>query len=172
LISLKAAGPASVFMKNVAMEVFMKRLLTGTRVLVADGSKAMVFRNAGDAQAPNLKLEKSYGQDNPPTRDQGSDKPGRTNDPLGRRSAMETTDWHRQAEDRFIQRLAADMAADLSAGAYDKLVVAAPPVALGTMRKAMSAAVLDTITCEIGKDLTKHPVAEIEKAVTKALAEA
>jgi protein required for attachment to host cells len=76
------------------------------------------------------------------------------------------------AEDRFIQRLAADMAADLSAGAYEKLVVVAPPIALGTLRKAMSAAVLGTITCEIGKDLTKHPVADIEKAVTKALGQA
>ena len=150
----------------------MKRLFPGTRVLVADGAKAMVFRNAGDAQAPNLKLEKSYGQDNPPTRDQGSDKPGRTNDPFGRRSSMETPDWHRLAEDRFIQSLAADMAADLSAGAYEKLVVVAPPIALGTLRKAMSAAVLEAIDCEIGKDLTKHPVADIEKAVTKALAEA
>ena len=150
----------------------MKRLFPGTRVLVADGAKAMVFRNAGDAQAPNLKLEKSYGQDNPPTRDQGADKPGRTNDPFGRRSSMDTPDWHRLAEDRFIQSLAADMAADLSAGAYEKLVVVAPPIALGTLRKAMSAAVLGAIDCEIGKDLTGHPVAEIEKAVTKALAEA
>ncbi len=104
----------------------MKRLFPGTRVLVADGAKAMVFRNAGDAQAPNLKLEKSYGQDNPPTREQGTDKPGRTNDSLGRRSSMETPDWHRVAEDRFIERIASDMAADLSAGAYEKLVVVAP----------------------------------------------
>jgi protein required for attachment to host cells len=159
-------------METTVKEDFMKRLLTGTRVLVADGSKAMVFRNTGDAQAPRLKLERSYGEDNPPTRDQGSDKPGRTNDPFGRRSTMETPDWHRVAEDRFIQRLAADMAADLSAGAFEKLVVVAPPIALGTLRKAMSAAVLGTITCEIGKDLTKHPVAEIEKALTKALGEA
>lgn len=150
----------------------MKRLFTGTRILVADGAKAMVYRNAGDAQAPNLKLEKSYGQDNPPTRDQGSDKPGRTNDPFGRRSSMETPDWHRQAEDRFIQRLAADMAADLSAGAYERLVVVAPPIALGTLRKALSGAVLDAIDCEIGKDLTGHPVDDIEKAVVKALAAA
>lgn len=150
----------------------MKRLFTGTRVLVADGAKAMVYRNAGDAQAPNLKLEKSYGQDNPPTRDQGSDKPGRTNDPFGRRSSMETPDWHRQAEDRFIQRVAADMAADLAAGAYEKLVVVAPPIALGTLRKALSGAVLDAIDCEIGKDLTGHPVDDIEKAVVKALAAA
>ena len=148
----------------------MKRLFTGTRVLVADGAKATVYRNAGDAQAPDLKLERSYSQDNPPTRDQGVDKPGRINDSLGRRSAMETPDWHRLAEDRFIQRLAADMAADLAAGAYEKLVVVAPPIALGTLRKAMSAALLAAVECEIGKDLTRHPVADIEKAVVKALA--
>jgi len=150
----------------------MKRLFTGTRVLVADGAKAMIYRNAGDAQALNLKLERSYSQDNPPSRDQGTDKPGRINDSLGRRSSMETPDWHRLAEDRFIQGLAADMAADLAAGAFQKLVVVAPPIALGTLRKAMSGALLAAIECEIGKDLTKHPVDDIEKAVVKALAEA
>ena len=41
----------------------MKRLSNGTRVLVADGAHALVFRNEGDAQAPNLKLLKSYGDD-------------------------------------------------------------------------------------------------------------
>ena len=35
----------------------------------------------------NLKLKRAYEQDNPASRDQGSDKPGRRNDGLGRRSA-------------------------------------------------------------------------------------
>ena len=37
---------------------------------------------------PNLRLKRAYEQDNPATRDQGTDKPGRTNDSLGRRSAI------------------------------------------------------------------------------------
>jgi len=147
----------------------MMRLAHHIRVLVADGAHALVFRNDGDAQAPNLKLVRGYEQDNPATRDQGSDRPGRTNDSMGRRSAMETTDWHRIAEDRFIQRVADDMERDLTNGEFEKLIVAVPPIALGEFRKATSAAVSKSTILEIDKDLTKHPVPEIEKLVMKAL---
>lgn len=149
----------------------MKRLSNGTRILVADGAHALVLRNEGDAVFPNLKVIRAYEQDNPPSREQGVDKPIRTNDSMGRRSSIETTDWHRLAEDRFVQSLADDMARNLAAGEFDKLVVAAPPVALGEFRKAVSPAVAKATILEIDKDLTKHPVAEIEKLVVKALAE-
>ncbi len=147
----------------------MKHLMSGTRVLVADGGKALVFHNAGDNHSPNLKLERSYGEENPPTREQGSDKPGRMNDSFGNRSSVESPDWHRIAEDRFLQRLADDMAEDLRADAYEHLIVVAPPIALGTLRKAMSPAVLGAVRHELGKDLTKHTVADIESALAKAL---
>ena len=147
----------------------MNRLHNNTRVLIADGARALVLRNEGDAVSPNLKLVKSYGQDNPPTHEQGADKPGRTNDSLGRRSAMEATDYHRLAEDKFIQQVADDMAKDLAAGAFTELVVVAPPIALGEYRKAASPVLAKATIREIDKDLTKHPVGEIEKLVAKAL---
>ncbi len=151
----------------------MKRLSNNTRVLVADGGRGLVLRNDGDAEFPNLKLVRSYGQDNPATRDQGTDRPGRTNESTGsRRSSMEPTDWHQIAEDRFVQQIAADMAKDLTAGEFDALVVAAPPVALGEFRKAVSDAVTKAIVLEIDKDLTKHPLHQIEKMIVKALDEA
>ena len=104
----------------------MRHLLEDTRVLVADGAYALVLRNDGDGMFPNLRLERAYEQDNPATRDQGTDKPGRTNDSQGRRSAMETTDWHKVAEDRFVQRVADDMAKDLKAGEFTSFVLAEP----------------------------------------------
>jgi protein required for attachment to host cells len=64
------------------------------------------------------------------------------------------------------------MAKDLAVGAFDKLVIAAPPVALGEFRKAVSPAVAKATILEIDKDLTKHPLAEIEKLIVKALDEA
>ena len=147
----------------------MNRLHNNARVLIADGARALVLRNDGDAISPNLKLVKSYGQDNPPTHQQGADKPGRTNDSLGRRSSMEATDYHRLAEDKFIQQVAADMAKDLAAGDFIQLVVAAPPIALGEYRKAVSEDVAKATLCEIDKDFTKHPMEQIEKMVVKAL---
>ncbi|WP_163365778.1 baeRF12 domain-containing protein, partial [Enterobacter asburiae] len=63
-------------------------------VLVCDGRKALFLRNEGDAQYLNLKTEQVFEHDNPPTREQGSDKPGRSYASVGeRRSAMEQTDW-------------------------------------------------------------------------------
>lgn len=150
----------------------MKRLSNKTRILVADGARALVLRNDGDAVLPDLKLVRAYEQDNPATHDQGSDRPGRSNDAFGRQYAMETTDWHRIAEDRFVQRIADDMAKDLADGEFDKLVVAAAPVALGEFRKAASVAVGKATILEIDKDLTKHSMAEIKEIIFRALEEA
>ncbi|MGB9141928.1 MAG: host attachment family protein [Aestuariivirga sp.] len=147
----------------------MKRLSNKFRVLVADGAHALVLSNEGDAQSPNLKLVRAYAQDNPPSRDQGTDKPTRTQDSFGRRSSIEITDWHRVAEDQFVQRIAADMAKDLARGDFEKFVLVAPPIALGEFRKAASAALKKATILEVDKDLTKHPVGEIEKMVVKAL---
>ncbi|MBI2719069.1 MAG: host attachment protein [Rhizobiales bacterium] len=147
----------------------MKRLSQGTRVLVADGARALIYRNDGDAIAPNLKLVRAYAQDNPASHDQGSDKPGRVNDSFGRRSSMEITDWHRVAEDRFIDHIAGAMAKELAAGDFAHIVVVAPPIALGEFRRAASPALAKATLAEIDKDLTRHTVDSIEKSVLKAL---
>jgi protein required for attachment to host cells len=150
----------------------MKHLANGLRVLVADGSHARVFRNEGDALHPKLVLVRVYDQDNPPTHEQGTQRPNRGIDGSGHRTALDETDFHRQAEDRFIQRVALDMERDLSQGGYEKAVVVAPPIALGTFRKAASPAVTKTIVLELHKDLTKHNIPEITKTVAAALEEA
>ena len=150
----------------------MKHLSGDTRVLVADGAHALVLRNDGDGAFPNLRLERAYEQDNPATRDQAADKPGRMNDSLGRKSAMEATDYHRVAEDKFVQRIADDMAKDLKAGDFTSFVLAAPAVALGEFRKVSTSALTDATIMEIDKDLTNHPIDKIEKIVVKALEEA
>jgi protein required for attachment to host cells len=150
----------------------MKHLSEDTRVLVADGAYALVLRNDGDGVFPNLRLERAYEQENPATSDQGSDKPGRMNDSLGRKSAMEATDYHRVAEDRFVQRIADDMAKDLKAGEFTSFILAAPAVALGEFRKAATSALTEATILELDKDLTNHPIDKIEKIVVKALEEA
>jgi len=147
----------------------MKKLVRHARVLVTDGTRALVLRNEGDAAHPDLRTVRAYAHDNPPTRDQGSDKPGRTNDSMGRRSSMETPDWHQIAEDRFIDAMAQMMDRDLKAGDYETLIVVAPPIALGEYRKAVSHGVAKVTLLELDKDLTKHPNAEIAKLVGKAL---
>ena len=150
----------------------MKKLVRHARVLVTDGTRSLILRNEGDVAHPDLRTQRAYAHDNPPSHEQGSDKPGRTNDSLGRRSAMESADWHQIAEDKFIASMAETMDRDLKAGEYETLIVVAPPIALGEYRRAVSAAVASVTLAEIGKDLTKHSMADIAKLVAKALDEA
>ena len=47
-------------------------------VFVGDGRKALFLRNDGDDKFPHLKTERVMFGENPPTRAQGTDEPGRT----------------------------------------------------------------------------------------------
>ncbi|MFN4143266.1 host attachment protein [Aestuariivirga sp.] len=148
----------------------MKRLRHNARVLVTDGGRAIVFRNAGQVGKPDLQQFKVYAHDNPPTREQGTDKPARVNESVGMaRSASEQTDLHQQAEDRFVMQIADDMDKDLKAGEFEELIVVAPPVALGVYRKAASQQLQKATLMEINKDLTKHAASDVAAIVVKAL---
>jgi len=133
-------------------------------VFVGDGAKALFLRNKGDAELVNLVVERIFEQDNPATRDQGTDRPGRSFASAGtHRSAMEQTDWHQLAEDRFVGEVAERLYKHAHAGRYDKLIVVAPPKVLGNLRKAFHKEVSDRISAEIPKELTSHPLHEIER---------
>ncbi|TCP92834.1 protein required for attachment to host cells [Sphingomonas sp. PP-CE-1A-559] len=138
-------------------------------VLVADGRKMLFLRNEGDAEFPNLVVEKAQEQDNPATRDQATDSAGRASSPQGGvQSSVEPTDFHQIEEDRF----AADAADFLKTGAlknrYDSLIVVAPPKTLGELRKHYHKEVTSRLKGELDKDLTGHPIKDIEKALMNA----
>ncbi|KQN05855.1 MULTISPECIES: host attachment family protein [Sphingomonas] len=138
-------------------------------VLVADGRKMLFLRNEGDAEFPNLVVEKAQEQDNPATRDQATDSAGRASSPQGGvQSSVEPTDFHQIEEDRF----AADAAEFLKTGAlknkYDSLIVIAPPKTLGELRKHYHKEVTSRLKGELDKDLTGHPIKDIEKALMNA----
>ena len=148
----------------------MKRLNHNSRVLVTDGGRATVFRNAGQVGHPQLVAFKSYHQDNPPNREQATDKPSRVMESVGfSRSSAEQPDYHQMTEDRFVQAIAADMEKDLVAGEFTEIIVVAPPVALGVWRKAAHPALAKATLLELHKDLTKHTGAAIAEIVVKAL---
>ena len=76
-------------------------------VVVADGERALFLQNEGDAIHPNLEVVRELSEENPPTREQGTDRPGRYHDgPSAHRSAVEDTDWHRIAKERFAEEIA------------------------------------------------------------------
>ena len=135
-------------------------------LVIADGEKALFLRNEGDEKFPNLKVFRELEHANPPTHDQGTDQPGRFTDGSGpHRSAVEATDWHRVEKRNFAREIAERLHRNASKGAFSELVIVAPPQILGDLRKELAKDVETRIVAEIAKDLTKHPVHEIEKMV-------
>ena len=144
-------------------------LPNNTLVLVADGRKMLFLRNHGDAAQIDLRVEAHREQENLPNRDQASDAPGRSFSSVGnRRSAMEETDFHQIAEDRFAAEAADLLRGRALGGDFEKLVVVAPPRTLGELRKHYHPAVTSRIIDEINKDLTGLPIDEIEAALTRS----
>jgi protein required for attachment to host cells len=135
-------------------------------VMVADGRKILVFRNKGDSAFPQLEAETVREQENPANRDQASDAAGRSSSPMGgRQSSMEQVNFHDQEEQRFAVEAADILKRRALANDYEKLIVIAPPTALGEIRKHYHKEVQDRLVGEIAKDLSNHPVAEIEKII-------
>jgi len=138
-------------------------------VLVADGRKMLFLRNHGDESRIDLQLEAHQEQENPATRDQGTDRPGRSFQSFGtRRSSMEQPDFHQISEDRFAAEAAVLLKERALNHDYEALVVIAPPRTLGELRKHYHKEVESRILLEMHKDLTGFPVNEIEAAVAKA----
>jgi protein required for attachment to host cells len=142
------------------------KLKNGGWIVVADGSKALFLKNSGDATLPVLDVFREEAQENPATRDQGTSRPGRMRDSTGpHNSAMETTDWHQLAEDRFAKDLADILYRQAHRGEFKELIIVAAPAVLGEMRKELHKEVSDRVIAEIAKDYTNHPVDQIGKLV-------
>jgi protein required for attachment to host cells len=137
-------------------------------VFVGDGRKALFLRNDGDAKFPNLRVGRVFEAENPPTHEQGSDRPGRVSEAAvaGRRSAVEPTDWHDIEEHRFARTVAAALEQVVRTSKAKALIVVAPPRTLAELRSAFHPDVKACIIAELNKDLTKHSIGEIEKHLT------
>ncbi len=149
------------------LEAGMKRLSIphGALVFVGDGQKALFLRNIGDEKFPNLTAERVFTDDNPPTHEQGTDRPGRAfkRAATNLRSSMETTDWHELEKERFVGRVASALEQLVRAEKAKAIVVVAPPGTLAELRQALHDDVRKRIISEVNKDLTKHAVWDIEK---------
>jgi len=133
-------------------------------VFVGDGRKALFLRNDGDEKFPNLRTDQVFSDVNPPSREQGTERPGRSHASVGqRRSSVEPTDWHDLEEHRFADLVAAALEKVVRERKVKALVIVAPPRTLAELRRVIHADVRKCIIAEIDKDLTKQPLYEIEK---------
>lgn len=140
----------------------------GAWIVVCDGAKALLLENVGDAKFPNLKTMSVRQHEDASTSAQGAERPGRVHASAGTaQSAVEQTDWHDRAEEKFLTELVADLAAHAEHGKIPALFLVAPPRALGMMRPHYTHVLKGVLKGEIAHDYVRKPVHEIEKLLTK-----
>ncbi len=148
----------------------MPILTRGTWVLVADGEKALFLRNDLDDMNPDLNVVRIEEQDNPSDFEQSANRPGRVKDNgVGQRSALDDTDWHELAKVRFADDLADILYKQAHKGAFDRIVLVAPPNILGELRSKLHKEVSDCVVAEVDKTLTNHPLDKIELLLREML---
>jgi protein required for attachment to host cells len=131
----------------------------GATVVVADGTRLTLFRNAGQDAHPKLtplpapKLE------------------GHSKDSGKRhRSSAANPDDELVHEDSFVAAVADWLNHQATEGHISHLVVVAPPRALGELRHHYHPQLAQKIVVEIHKDLIDRPIAELEAALVHAKA--
>jgi protein required for attachment to host cells len=138
-------------------------------ILVADGSKALIFLFKGPKIPFELLDNGKFEHTNEPTRELVTNKRGRTKQSFSSaRSAMESpTDPHEHEKFVFSRELASFLYDNIKE--YDKLIISAPPKTLGNLREVLHDNVKAKIKGELDKDLTNIPTDKIAQHFTDFL---
>jgi protein required for attachment to host cells len=136
---------------------------TVTWIVIADGGQAKVFEHDGPGKGLRAVKDLQLKQSNLKAGDIMSDRPGSSQGgSAGSHSSMSpSTDPVQARERKFVEQLADVLEAKRAEGAFDRLVIAAAPTALGDLRPALSEGVKKTIIGEMPKDLTNIPMAQL-----------
>lgn len=142
---------------------------TVTWVLIADGAQARVLEHNGPGKALTQVEGLDWSIEPLQAKDINSDKPGRSHTSVGR-SGVESKDPVAHRETEFVKSVAAMLDKKAQQGHFDRLVIVAAPIALGDIRKAISASVQKAVVAELNKDLTNLPTAQLNEHLDGILA--
>lgn len=133
----------------------MKKIPTGTWILVADGEEARLFRNAGSDYSVSLVQAEVF---------KSSDMPHEG--PSGHRPPE--SDAQSTGEATFARQLAKRLNAEALVNAYAHLVLMADPQTLGQIRPQLHKETERRILGEIAKTFTHAPLQAIQDALHEA----
>jgi len=137
---------------------------TVTWVLIADGAQARVLENTGPGKGLKQVEGLDWSIEPLQAQDIVTDRPGSKSGGGAHGGGMSPrTDPVEHRETEFVKSVAATLDRHQQKGDFDRLVIAAAPIALGDLRKAISAGVKKTVVAEINKDLTNLPTAQLDK---------
>jgi protein required for attachment to host cells len=148
----------------------MKKTITW--ILVADGARARVLKNEGPGKGLQPALNQDFIGENLSSAELVSDRPGRTFDGSGdgRHAKVPHSDPHRNAKRVFAREMARFLERESAKHSFDRLVLVAPPQALGDLRAALSGSAKAKVSGEMNKDLTTLSVTEIAAHLGAVLA--
>lgn len=121
-------------------------------VVVADGTGARFFRNAGHENQVSLSAEGEFHPTN--LLEDG---------PAGKRPAESSNQETDEAT--FAKQLAQELYRRAHSGDFAALVLIADPQTLGQLRPTLHREVQDRLLFEVGKTLTKASITEIQEAL-------
>lgn len=137
-------------------------------VLVCDGSKAIFYRNVSSIRHVRLIARHTLEEHHPPTRDLGSDRPGRSYDSHdSSRSAVASPDWHQEAETKFLKAVATKLEEIVNTEGGSALLILAAPRALGVLRDNLGPTSRQLLKAELARDLVKMPKHKVEAYLEK-----
>lgn len=142
-----------------------------TWILVADGTRAAIYGNDGPGRGIYRAIEKDFAIDLPShVGDMVSDQEGRAANPggNGHHSMGPRTDPRRHRETEFIRSVASVLEEAALTKSYDRLVLVAPPKALGDLRANLASHATALVTRELDKDLVHLSELELEKHLLAA----
>ena len=145
---------------------------TVTWIVVADHQRARVYENDGPGKGMQAVAGLAFETHLHANRDIMADRPGHGHESASTtRHAIEPrTDAHRLEGKRFVEGVVDALAAGAQRGSYDRLIVVAPPRALGEFRDALPGRVRDKVIGELAEDLTKTPEHELPDHLADYLA--
>ena len=140
-------------------------------VLVADKSKAKLFKMTG--RGGELKLDQEW--EHPASRqreqDLTSDLPGRVFDSEGngRHAMSQEVDPKDHEAELFAHELITEMEKGATSGRFSRFYMIASPQFLGLLRKKMGSSLRDLVVDEVAKNLTAMDASEIREYLSGAL---
>jgi protein required for attachment to host cells len=136
---------------------------TRTWILIADSGRAHVLENLGPGKGVRRVEGLDRVADLPRTHDIVDDRQGRSfeSSSATRHALTPPSDPRERLKRDFLASVATEISERLAAGAFDRLIVVAPPHALGTLRQAIPDKLRAAVAGEVAKDLTKTPDREI-----------
>jgi protein required for attachment to host cells len=146
--------------------------MTSTWVLVSNAAEARLFLNEGCGKGLQLVHNWAHPDSRKHEGDLVTDSAGRTqqSDAQGGRSAIQ---WKTSPKETEMQRFAAELVERLGAGrmagAFQHLILVAPPHFLGLLRESLDAPTSAMVRATLDKDYSQEVVPELVEHLAKAL---